>query len=290
MNKMTNELSLMVVHAHPDDESIGTGGILAKYSTEGIRTVLVYGTRGEVGEILNPDFVLPSPGMKIEDIRALELEKALEVLGVKSVHFLGYRDSGIAGSPENHHPQAFAEANIREATGRLVDIIRRERPHVIVTYNERGFYGHPDHIMANRVTLQAFHTADDPEFECKKGLKPWHPNKLYYIAAPITRLRMINRLALERGEKPHFDPEVLGTPEDEITTIIDVRKYLSQKLEAINCHQSQISPNSFFRNLPHKYRDEALGYEYFRCVKGYNTIDHKEPELFEGLQSSTDRQ
>jgi len=169
MNKMHTELSLMVVHAHPDDESIGTGGILAKYSAEGIRTVLVYGTRGEVGEILNPDFVPPSPGMKIEDIRTLELEKALKVLGVKSVHFLGYRDSGIAGSPENHHPQAFAEANMREATGKLVDIIRRERPYVIVTYNERGFYGHPDHIMANRVTLQAFRTADDPEFDCKNG-------------------------------------------------------------------------------------------------------------------------
>ena len=280
MNKMHTELSLMVVHAHPDDESIGTGGILAKYSAEGIRTVLVYGTRGEVGEILNPDFVPPSPGLKIEDIRTLELEKALKVLGVESVHFLGYRDSGIAGSPENHHPQAFAEANMREVTGRLVDIIRREHPHVIVTYNERGFYGHPDHIMANRVTLQAFRTADDTEFECKNGLKPWHPNKLYYIAAPITRLRMINRLALERGEKPHFDPEVLGTPEDEITTIIDVREYLPQKLEAINCHQSQIGPNSFFRNLPNKYRDEALGYEYFSCVKGCNTIDREETELF----------
>ena len=281
MNKMHTDLSLMVVHAHPDDESIGTGGILAKYSAEGIRTVLVYGTRGEVGEILNPDFVPPSPGLKIEDIRTLELEKALKVLGVESVHFLGYRDSGIVGSPENHHPQAFAEANMREATGKLVDIIRRERPHVIVTYNERGFYGHPDHIMANRVTLQAFRAADDPEFKCKNGLKPWHPNKLYYIAAPITRLRMINRLALERGEKPHFDPEVLGTPEDEITTIIDVREYLPQKLEAINCHQSQIGPNSFFRNMLNKYRDEALGYEYFSCVKGCHTIDHEETELFE---------
>ena len=271
----------MVVHAHPDDESIGTGGILAKYSAEGVRTVLVYGTRGEVGEILNPDFVPPSPGLRIEDIRTLELEKALKVLGVKSVHFLGYRDSGIVGSPENHHPQAFAEANMREATDKLVGIIRRERPHVIVTYNERGFYGHPDHIMANRVTLQAFRTADDPEFKCKDGLKPWHPNKLYYIAAPITRLRMINRLALEHGEKLHFDPEVLGTPEDEITTIIDVREYLPQKLEAINCHQSQIDSNSFFGNLLSKYRDDALGYEYFSCVKGCNTIDHEETELFE---------
>jgi LmbE family N-acetylglucosaminyl deacetylase len=283
MNEICAELSLMVVHAHPDDESIGTGGILAKYSAEGIRTILVYGTRGEVGEILNPDFVPPSPDLKIEDIRMLELEKALKVLGVESVHFLGYRDSGIAGSPKNHHPQAFAKANMREATGKLVDIIRGERPHVIVTYNERGFYGHPDHIMANRVTLQAFGTADDPEFECKNGLKPWHPNKLYYIAAPVTRLRMMYRLALERGEKPPFNPEVLGTPEDKITTIIDVREYLPQKLEAINCHQSQINPNSFLRNMANKYREEALGYEYFSCVKGCNTTNREETEFFEQL-------
>lgn len=278
---MNAKQSLMVVHAHPDDESIGTGGILAKYSAVGIKTILVYGTRGEVGEILNPDFVPPSPGMKIEDIRALELEKALEVLGVDSVHFLGYRDSGMTGSSDNHHPNAFGRANMWEATRRLVDIIRRVCPHVIVTYNERGFYGHPDHIMANRVTMQAFQDAGDPEFGCNNGLKPWQPDKLYYIAAPITRLRMINRLALERGENPHFDPEVLGTPEDEITTIVDVRKYLPQKLEAINCHQSQIGPNNFFRNLPNEYRDEALGYEYFSCVKGCNIIDYKETELFE---------
>jgi len=273
----------MVVHAHPDDESIGTGGILAKYSTEGIKTVLVYGTRGEVGEILNPDFISPSPDLKIENIRMLELEKALKILGVESVHFLGYRDSGILGSPDNNHPQAFAKANMQEATSKLVDIIRRERPNVIVTYNERGFYGHPDHIMANRVTLQAFRTADDPEFECKNGLKLWHPNKLYYIAAPISRLRMINRLVLERGEKPHFDPEDLGTPDDEITTVVDVREYLPQKLEAINCHQSQISPNIFFRNLSNKSRDEALGYEYFSCIRGRNPIDHKETDLIEHL-------
>jgi LmbE family N-acetylglucosaminyl deacetylase len=189
----------------------------------------------------------------------------------------------MLGSPDNHHPQAFAKANIKESTERLVDIIRCVCPHVIITYNEKGFYGHPDHVMANRVTLKAFHTAGDAEFQCKNGLKPWNPNKLYYIAAPITRLRMINRLAQERGEKLNFNPEVLGTPEDKITTIIDVRKYLSKKLEAINCHKSQMSPNNFIRMLPNEYRNEALGYEYFSYVEGSYTIDHKETELFEGL-------
>ena len=137
--------------------------------------------------------------------------------------------------------------------------------------------------MTNRVTLQAFRVADDPEFECESGFKLWRPNKLYYIAAPISRLRMINSLALKRGEKPHFDPEVLGTPEEKITTVIDVRAYITQKLEAINCHQSQIGPHNFFRNLPKEYVEEALGYEYFSCVKGCNSLDPKEIDLFDSF-------
>ncbi|MBW1739458.1 MAG: PIG-L family deacetylase [Deltaproteobacteria bacterium] len=239
---MNTKFNLMVVHAHPDDESIGTGGILTKYSAQGATTVLVYGTRGEAGEILNPDFVPPSPGMQIKDIRAQELRKAVKALGVKSVYYLGYRDSGMSGSPENHHPKAFAQADMKEATRKLVNIIRRVHPHVIVTYNERGFYGHPDHIMANKVTRQAFHSAGDPEFVGRKGLNPWQPTKLYYIAVPIERLRMMYRLALE-----------------------DVREYVPQKWQALNCHQSQIGPNSFFARLPKEWRDEAFGYEYFVC-------------------------
>ena len=273
----------MAVHAHPDDEAIGTGGILAKYAAEGIRTILVYGTRGEAGEILNPEFVPPSPGLSIKEIRALELEKALKVLQVESVHFLGYRDSGIAGSPENLHPQAFARADLKEATGRLVEIIRRIHPHVIVTYNEKGLYGHPDHVMANRVTLHAFHSAGNPEYEYSQGLDPWRPAKLYYTAIPIARLRMLYKLALERGEEPEFEPEALGTPDEKITTIIDVREYLPQKLKALYCHQSQIGPDSFFRRLPEEWREEAFGYEYFVCVNGCTPTDSKEKDFFEGL-------
>jgi LmbE family N-acetylglucosaminyl deacetylase len=279
-----NDFTLMAVHAHPDDEAIGTGGILAKYADAGIRTILGYGTRGEAGEILNPEFVPLSPELSIKEIRALELEKAVKVLRVESVHFLGYRDSGIAGSPDNLHQQAFAGADLKEAAGRLVEIIRRTRPHVIVTYNEKGVYGHPDHIMANRVTLQAFHSANDPQFECSQDLDPWRPSKLYYTAIPIKRLRMLYEMTLERGEEPEFDPETLGTPEERITTIIDVREYLSQKLEALYGHQSQIGPDSFFRRLPEELREEAFGYEHFVCVKGCTPTDGKEKDFFEGLR------
>ena len=277
----THTYTLLAVHAHPDDESIGTGGILAKYSALGINTVVVYGTRGEAGGIINPDFVPSFPGMEITEIRKVELEKALKILQVGSVYFLGYRDSGMAGTPENHHPQAFAQADLEEATEKLVKIIRRTHPQVIVTYNEKGTYGHPDHIMANRLTQRAFEAAGDPHFNEGSGLPSWQPDKLYYTAISRTRLRMMVQLAKDRGEKLEFDPEVLGTPDEKITAQIDIKEFLDQKFTAIFCHQSQFGPNSFFRRVPEEWRKEAFGHEHFECIKGCN--NEKETDLFQGL-------
>ena len=282
-NVKNNKRTLLAVHAHPDDESISTGGILSKYSANGIRTVLAYGTRGEAGDILNPEFVAPEPGLNIKEIRAIELAAAVKVLTVGKVYYLGYRDSGMAGSPENHHPMAFAQADIQEATTRLVEIIRRVRPQVIVTYNEKGTYLHPDHIMANRVTLRAFQASGDAQFEIDGGLEPWQPTKLYYTAIPLERIRRMYKIIKEQGEEPQFDPDVLGTSEDKISTVVDVRKYLSQKLEALNCHQSQMNPNSMIRRMPEEMRREAMGYEHFQCIQGCTAADTKESDLFDGL-------
>ena len=282
-NGKNDKFTLLAVHAHPDDESISTGGILAKYSAKGFRTVLAYGTRGEAGDILNPQFVSSKPGLNIKEIRAIELESAVKVLAVGSVYFLGYRDSGMAGSPENHHPQAFARADIGEATTRLVEIVRRVRPQVIVTYNEKGTYLHPDHIMANRVTLRAFQASADPQFEIDEALDPWQPTKLYYTAIPLERIRRMYRIAKEQGEDPGFDPEVIGTIEKKISASVDVRKYLSQKLEALNCHQSQMNPNSVIRRMSEEFREEVMGYEHFQCVHGCRNTDTRETDLFEGL-------
>ncbi len=282
-NGKNDKFTLLAVHAHADDESISTGGILAKYSAKGFRTVLAYGTRGEAGDILNPQFVSSKPGLNIKEIRAIELESAVKVLAVGSVYFLGYRDSGMAGSPENHHPQAFARADIGEATTRLVEIVRRVRPQVIVTYNEKGTYLHPDHIMANRVTLRAFQASADPQFEIDEALDPWQPTKLYYTAIPLERIRRMYRIAKEQGEDPGFDPEVIGTIEKKISASVDVRKYLSQKLEALNCHQSQMNPNSVIRRMSEEFREEVMGYEHFQCVHGCRNTDTRETDLFEGL-------
>jgi LmbE family N-acetylglucosaminyl deacetylase len=191
----------------------------------------------------------------------------------------------MAGSPENHNSHAFARADINEATARLVRIIRLGRPHVIITYNEKGTYLHPDHIMANRVTLRAFEASGDPQYETGEASAPWQPAKLYYTAIPLERIRRMHKIVKKQGTEPGFDPEVLGTPEKNITTIIDVREYLSRKLEALNCHQSQMNPNSIIRRMPKEFSDEAMGYEHFECVHGCNQTGTIETDLFEGLEA-----
>ncbi len=187
----------------------------------------------------------------------------------------------MAGSLANQHPQAFARADLKEATEKLVRIIRQISPQVMVTYNERGTYGHPDHIMANRVTRRAFEAAGDPNFLDGSDLPPWQPSKLYYTAIPRAWLRMMAQVAKERGEKLEFDPEVLGTPEERISTRIDVKEFLAQKFKAISCHESQFGPQSFFRRLPEEWREEAFGQEHFECVTGCDSKN--ETDLFEGL-------
>jgi len=283
-NSKKTALTLLAVHAHPDDESISTGGILAKYGANGARTALVYCTRGEAGDILNPAFVSPKPGLSVKEIRAIELEAAIDVLAVGAVDFLGYRDSGMAGTPENSNPKSFARADFQEATARLVKIIRRVRPHVVVTYNEKGTYLHPDHIMANKVTLRAFGAAGDPGFETGGKLAAWRPSKLYYTAIPLERLRRMHKIVRDRGEDPGFDPEVIGTPDEKISAIVDVRRYLPQKLQALNCHKSQINPNSAFRRMREEWREEIMGYEHFQCVFGCNAAHTKEADLFESIR------
>lgn len=284
MGKAKGELTLMAVHAHPDDEAMGTGGILAKYAAQNVRTVVVYATQGEAGQILNPDFVPSSPGLRIEEIRARELARAVNLLSVDIVYFLGYRDSGMVGTTENLDPRAFVQADMAEAAGKLVKIIRSVRPQVIITYNQKGVYGHPDHVMAHRVVLRAFHASGEPSLYREDGLEPWRPSKLYYTAIPRSRLIRMREYMRSIGEEPGFDPEYLGTPDEKITTRIDVREYLPVKMEALFSHQSQISPDSFFKRMPEEYREEAFGYEHFVCANGCDSANPRETDLFQGLR------
>ncbi len=194
------EHSLLAVFAHPDDEAFGTGGTLARYASEGVATTLVCATRGEAGEIAEGTGATPET---LGAVRENELRCAAETMGVRELLFLGYRDSGMAGTPENQHPEAFINAPAEEAVGQLVAIIRRVRPEIVVTFEPNGGYGHPDHIAIHRHTVAAFHSAADPAWSPELG-EPWQAARLYYTAIPRSFFRrMIDEmkaLGMDEGE------------------------------------------------------------------------------------------
>jgi mycothiol conjugate amidase Mca len=286
---MTETLTLLAVHAHPDDEVIGTGGILARYAAEGARAALVCATRGEVGEIVDPTIDEQEARPRLAEIREAELRAACAVLGVSDLFFLGYRDSGMAGTADNEHPEAFCRADLAEATGHLVRIIRTLRPQDIVTYDQKGGYGHPDHVMAHRVAVAAFEAAGDPQRYPADGLDPWQPAKLYYTAFPRSWFDHIQDFLHRAGlpspfDRPDLAPDHIGTPDDLITTRVDVRDYLVQKRQALTCHRTQIAADSFFFQIPEELANMGMGYEHFVRARATITAPQPEDDLFIGLR------
>ena len=278
-----DQLTLMLVHAHPDDEAIGTGGILAKYASQGVHTVLVTCTQGELGEVQDPDYVPPRPGMGITQIRKEEMAEAIQILKVGTYINLGYKDSGMAGTAGNKDRRAFCQTDVTAAAHRLGQIIRREKPQVLVTYDENGIYGHPDHIMANVIAQKAFTVAGDDDLALPGAESPWQPSKLYYLAIPLERIQKFRKAGEEKGtQRP--SSAIIGTPEDQITTIIDITPVLDLKFEAIFSHRSQIASNHFFRRLSPQQRVDIFGKEHFVCVHGNSAAQgEKENDLFQGL-------
>ena len=283
---MPDPLTLMTVHAHPDDEAIGTGGILARYSDEGLQTVLVTCTGGEVGEIADPTLAAPE---NLAEVRKRELLAACKILGVGRLHLLGYRDSGMAGTPDNDHPDSFNKANLDEATGKLVALVRRERPQVLVTYDENGFYGHPDHINANRITVAAFGAAADAARYPEAG-PPWQPLKFYYTAIPRSGIATFGKLMREAGIEPPFEeaPEGVeppfGTPDELVTTYVDVSAQLERKRRALLAHATQMGPETFFMKIPEPIFNVIFGLETFQLVKSPVPVPEQEDDLFAGLR------
>ncbi|GIX47977.1 MAG: mycothiol S-conjugate amidase [Candidatus Tectimicrobiota bacterium] len=284
---MAEPLTLMAVHAHPDDECLSTGGVLARLAREGVRTVVVTATRGEEGEIVDPQLAPLRP--RLGEVRVQELLCACKRLQVAALYLLGYRDSGMAGTPANAHPACLAQADLHEATGRLVRLIRAVRPHVLICYDEQGGYGHPDHVRVNRITVAAFHAAGDLHRFPEIGPAPWQPRKLYYTAAPRSRVLLRYRLLQAMGlptplERPDFDPTRVGTPDAQITTRVDIRPFLESKLAALRCHRSQIAPDYWFLRLPDEVRREHFGEECFVRVASHVPVAASEDDLFAGLR------
>src|SRR5215211_3856963 len=178
---MTEPVAFLAVRPHPDDESSATGGLLAKYAAGGLRTAVITCTGGEEGEIVDPDLDYDEAFPRLAEIRERELRAACDVLGVAELRLLGYRDSGMAGSAANANPSAFCNADLDEAGGKVARLIRELRPTVVVTENDNGTYGHPDHVMCHRVTVRAWDLAGDPDAPVDG--EPWQPARLYAMAA-----------------------------------------------------------------------------------------------------------
>jgi LmbE family N-acetylglucosaminyl deacetylase len=245
--------TLLLVHAHPDDEAIATGGAMLRAHQEGHRVVLVTGTRGEEGEIHNLDEAATRP--RLAEVRTEELRAACEVLGVDRQEFLGYRDSGMDGTPANDHPASFHQAPLEEAAERLAEILREERPDVVVTYTPDGTYGHPDHIRANRTTMAALDRL------CDEG---WRPGRVYHQAIPARAVR-------ELAERfPEFDRgsevRLIGVPDEEITTRLDVRDLAAEKRRALECHVSQLDRSGPLQTMASQVWEAVLGWESYILV------------------------
>lgn len=304
----------MTVHAHPDDETIGTGGVMAKAVAEGHRVVLVTCTRGELGEIVLPELDTPSNRRRLGEIRMGELEDALAELGVTEWENLGYRDSDMMGRPGNLDPRSFWQVNLDEAARRLVWLVRRYRPDVMTTYNDVGGYGHPDHIRTHEVAVLAFERAGDPAWYPEQlapesggtgptapdgGLEPWAPAKLYEQAIPASvRHIMAERLA-EQGIRSWWQPPEDATPEqlaeheafvaralvpdEAVTTWVDVRAFLEQKYRALERHVTQIAPDNPFLAFGLDGWRQAWPYEAFVLRTSRVPTRLPEDDLFAGL-------
>jgi N-acetyl-1-D-myo-inositol-2-amino-2-deoxy-alpha-D-glucopyranoside deacetylase len=269
---------MLLVHAHPDDECIATGATMAKYVAEGAHVTLVTCTLGEEGEILVPDLVhlAADKNDALGEHRIGELADAMKALGVTDHRFLGgagrWRDSGMMGEPTNERPNCFWQADLDEAVGDLVGVIREVRPQVVITYNEVGGYGHPDHIQAHRVTMAALDAAADPGRYPEAG-EAWSVVKLYYTALPMSFLRMGWEALRQMGEETPFgvtSPEELpfGDPDETVTTRIDARDYLDAKMDAMRAHQTQIEVDGPFFALSDNIGQRAFGIEHFRLIAG----------------------
>ena len=263
-------LSVLAVFAHPDDEGFGPGGTIALLAARGARTTLVCATNGDVGEISDPALATPE---NLWQVRQQELRAAMAVTGVQDVRFLGYRDSGMPGTEDNNNPRSFYQAAAEQVVGELVDIIREVRPDVVLTHDPSGGYGHPDHVTVHHRMTQAFKSAGDPEWVPPDGAssqaanrEPWSPGLLYYVCFPRSAFQRMWQYMVDSGIEPPFaslEAEKIGSPDEAVTTSVDVSAYIETKVASLACHRTQMDPNGPFAQLPQDLMREIMGTEYF---------------------------
>jgi N-acetyl-1-D-myo-inositol-2-amino-2-deoxy-alpha-D-glucopyranoside deacetylase len=302
---MTPDQRLLLVHAHPDDESIGQGATMAKYVAEGRGVTLVTCTAGEMGEILVPELEHLAADREdgLGEHRRTELDAATKELGVTDYRYLGgfgtYRDSGMKWHEDGHavaaddvHENAFWHADLTEAANHLVEVIREVRPQVLVTYDQFGGYGHPDHIQAHRVAMYAAQLAAVPSYRRDLG-EPWDIAKIYWSAMSESRMRAGLRRLREAGDATTFegmDPDgELGpfvTPDEDLTAAVDGQEFVERKMAALAAHATQITTDGPFFALSNNMGNRAWATEFYRIAKGApgeTGEDGLETDLFAGL-------
>ncbi len=275
--------TLLAIFAHPDDEVLGAGGAIAGLARRGVHVALVCATRGEAGEIAIPELATPET---LGTVREQEMRCSAATLGINELIFLDYRDSGMAGTDENNHPDAYINAPDAEVVERLVGIMRRLKPNVVMTFEPYGAYGHPDHIAANRHTVAAFQAAGEDHCYPEAG-PPWRPQRLFYQIIPgFVMEELRDAIAASGGRVDDFDLEkrrLEGWPDDQLHVVCDVSEQIQAKMAAWECHRTQFGPDSRFRRLPREQMAQLLSKEYFALAEPGPAPGSPWPDLFTGL-------
>ena len=277
---------VLLVHAHPDDETINNGATMALYASLGAQVTLITCTRGEEGEILTPELIhlASSDTDSLGEYRESELANAMEALGVSDFRFLAegerkYRDSGMMGTEPNNRPDVFWQANLEEASDYLVKVIEEVKPHVLITYDEIGGYGHPDHIQAHRVAMRASEKSN------------WQIQKIYWNTMPKSviaeGIAKMKELGSDFFGADNVDDLPFAKEDSFVTTLIDGNSHVEAKMAAMKAHHTQISLDGPFFALSNNLGLQVWGHEYYTLVKGKKSApfdaNERESDLFSGV-------
>ena len=252
---LLSTLTVLAVFAHPDDEGFGCGGTLAALVAGGHRVTLVCATNGDVGEISDPALATPE---SLPSVRQGELRAAMDLTGIQDVRFLNYRDSGMPGWDDNDHPRSLFQAPEDTVVQQVEAVIREINPDLVITHDPTGGYGHPDHVTICRRTEVAVE-------RCRHDTGPL----LYYVCFPRSFFQSMWNKMVELGLRPPFsadDTEALGTPDEEVTTVLDVGRYVAIKKESLERHRTQIERDGPFTKLPEDYMREVMSSEFFQLA------------------------
>jgi mycothiol S-conjugate amidase len=272
--------TIVALHAHPDDESSKGAATIARYHDLGARTVLITATGGEAGEILNPEAEKPAEGIDLVTVRRSELREAARIIGYDDVVMLGYRDSGMPGSDDNRHPEAFVNASFDEILERLVAIVRSERPQVILGYDDHEWYPHPDHLRIHDLSTAVFDAAADPARFPDTG-DPWAADRLYAPVFSLQRLRALSEAMESRGLESPFSrwierigPDAVDPP----LTVIEIGPYVERARDALRAHRTQIDPDGPWFQIPLDIILSVYPHEDFELLASRDDAD---PEGFD---------